>query len=530
MFKQLIFSTEGIAFQPRSKFSQELISIMKELKEYPYTLPDNINKDFIKIFRSTLNYFEKTITPKLQKCIYTHTGIVIDTVICEYPNNEPMYTADFAMTMGKIEKNKFKPEKWFASAKDIISGYSSKTSNINVETADELNNLLARFDDEVGRFKLPDNRMIDEPNMLLFFDIVSVCFAEQVVHENIASFTAEEASAIILHEVGHCINTLSYAKYTCYSIDILKKAFKHFEDYASVEEKIKFIKSNKVINNNKLIDKSLLSTVEVIKEINNKIVLPKMPGSIGANIITIIGKLISLLINIALKLFFMPCVFLIRCLMFTMINASNNSRINDDTKTSDFKGLNFNLHAIENIADEYVTKHNLGSYLITGLEKLDKAMLFLRGTNSHPYTKKVGNLNFNIMTFFGIIEEVDDSLFLTSISNYPILKERTLNILQDQMKILKETSNNPKTLALALNEYNKMFLLLKNETKVDKTRKMVKSIEKILDKINSIGTLSLFGTDANQAYQLNELLIAANNLMHSDIYASAIRIDLITRK
>lgn len=526
---KFIFALEGIAFQPNSKLSQELIAIFNDLKKFPSTLPNDPAKDFNKYFLETLNYFEKVTTPKLQKSIHIHTGLNVEKIICRetYPKNEACYTGFFATTVGKLDKNGLRSEKWFINIERIVAGGATKTAHTSVETADQLNNLIAKFDDTVGRFQV-DTKIQDLVNVILIVDLVSICFVEQVLHEKLSSYTSEETTAIILHELGHVIGAISYAKYTNYSIEVIRKAFEHFDTYASEEEKIKFIKTSALLkphpNNSKEINVTLELTQKLADASTN---LQVQDSSFLQTIKYAIKNIIKLIFSFIIDYFFMPFVLFSRSLAYTLnaLAVVNNDKT---VKTLDHSNLRTQVIENERIADEYVAKHNMSSYLATALKKLDDNHLYAKGIN---YSNKVGkssSINFYFNTFITIMLELRADTYWTSMSQHPAYQERIELLLMNQMKMIKTNIDNPRLVALALSEYEKVRLMVTNKTKLDKVRALHLKLQSVFDKIISIMSYGSF--DYTQLAKLDEIMKGATALMHSDILASAIKLSIISKE
>lgn len=523
------FALEGIAFQPNSKLSQEMIAIFNDLKKFPSTLSINPGENFNKYFLETLNYFEKNTVPKLQKCVHMHTGLNIEKVICRdtYPRNEACYTGFYGTTVGKIDKEGLRSEKWFINIERVIAGGATKTALTTVETSDQLNNLIAKFDDTVGRFQV-DTKIQNLVNVILIVDLVSMCFVEQVLHDKLISFTSEEITAIILHELGHMIGTISYAKYTNYSIEVMRNAFEHFDTYAKDEEKIKFLKTNPLLKSHPNNSKELNTTLEVTQRLVDATTkLQAQDSSFLQTIKYAIKNILKILFSFLIDCCFLPTLLFSRSLAYSLHSLSivNNDKT---VKTLDHSNLRMQLIEVERIADEYVAKHNMSSYLATALKKLDDNHLYAKGIGYSNNVRKTGALNFYFNVFTTFILELRGDIYWTSMGQHPGYQDRIELLLTNQMKMIKANIDNPRLVSLALTEYEKLRLMVNNKSKLDKVRDLNLKLQGFLDRLISI--ISVGTLDYNQLVQIENITKSAINLMHSDILAAAIKLSIISKE
>lgn len=530
MFKNLKIKTEGIMFQPNSKFSQELIAIIKELKAYPETLAGRGITDFTRVYLETMSFFEKTISKKLSDCIYNHTGINVEKVYCRelYGNTPYASGMFFTMTVYPDRKNVVNT-KWMLNIKDVLTGGATKEYKITPETSDEFNKLLANFDDKIGRFKNADE-IRDLITIRLGFDMGCVVFTDKIIHEKIEPLTAEETAAILLHEIGHTIAEVSYLKYCHFSIDVLTKAFEHFNDYAPIEEKIKFLKTSPILNHpevEKLHKNDVL--FQSIKKVIDKIDIPSQDSSSVLTGIVVLRNLASLIFGLVARLIVIPLYLLLKYVCYHF-DASEYKGSDKNPKISDYKLFNIQSYEEERIADEYVTKHNMGSYLQSSFFKLNDLMLYVNGSEGLAgigYSNK-GSAIFHLTTFLGGIDLLFSAPFTKALSTHPETKERFEMIAAAQIRNIKKLSDNPALLKLALAEYEKCHNNVLAPDKLKKTEAMITKMSDIVNNIVAIVSFGLISVDHQE--QLNKLMHQALMLMDNDMFASVAKLKLMLKE
>lgn len=526
---KLTMAMEGIAFQPNSKLSKELMEIFRELKEYPDTIKINPRTNFNDIFYDTLTFFEKTTVPKFQKCVRAHTGIIIEKVYCRefYPPKTPLVTYSFFVACVKPNQDpkKLTATKWWEDALDVISGAASKEAHVKAESAAQMEKVISNFDDEVGRFKIAED--LDELiTAHMGLDLGSMCFTDKILHEKLLPLTVEEITAIVLHELGHILATVSYLKYSHYSISTLKGSFEHFMKYAKDEEKSKFIQSNTI---NKLsssvknpITKVLLEKCQKISlMLDNKI---STPTSGVITVLVILFKIRDLILNITASFILFPLYRLMKLLNYAMYNI-NLSDSDKGPKQSDLKVFNVQLHEAERIADEFVVKHNMGSYIQEGLKKVYDGVTFMRGTYGATAYNGHNNALFHLANFFGLVSELLDDFNFGTVGVHPESAERAEMVARMQVQNIRASEDNPFKLNLALKEYERVFNNAKNKSNRDKLKGVVEKISNLLDDIIAIVTMGVISF--TQRRQIDALVKSAIALMDNDIYVSAMKLNIM---
>lgn len=530
MKRKLKFSLEGIMFQPNSKFAQELIASIRELKEYPQTLPKRGITEFKKVYFETMDFFEKTTAKKLSDTIFKYTGIKTDKIYCrELFGNVPYAAGVFFMNISyPTDSKKITQTKWFGSVKDVISGGATKEYLVSPETSAEFDKLINNFDDVIGRFK-PAESLDGLINMRLGFDLGAVCFSDKIIHEKVIPLTAEETAATLLHEIGHVLSAVSYLKYCHYSYDVVTNAFDHFNKYASVDEKIKFIKTSKLINSPSMetaVNNNPL--LKQVKKLSDKIEIESNTVQVGMTTSVVICNLVSFLFCTIFNLIFSPVYLLLKYLNYS-IEASPYEKSDSLNKISDFKLFNVQCYEEERLADEYVTKHNMGSYLQSSFLKINNLYAYVSGSDGNAgfgYANK-GTGIFHLTNFMAGLDLILVGGLSKSLSSHPETKERFHQIAASQIKNIKSVMNSPALLKLALEEYERCH---KNIFANNTMKNYELAIAKLSEKIDNIVSIVTFGLiSMEQQNQLNSLMSAALQLMDNDMFASMAKLKMMLK-
>lgn len=525
------FGLEGLNFNPNSKLSAGLIDLFRDLKSFPLTQPET--QDFKKLFYETVTYFENHTEPKLKKLILEQTGIVVEKIYCRdlYSSNNPNTTGCFAMIIRNSGDGK--DVNWMSDAQDVIAGGSHKKAHISVETAEQFNNLLSNFDAQVGRFK-PAKNVNKAVKCDLVFDLAMVVFVDKITHEKLMPLTSEETTAVMLHELGHIVGTVSYLKYTNYSIDILKGAFDHFTTYASTEEKYTFLNNN-LLKKNGFIKKN--ETTKKLSDTFNELVnelptVPTLETSYGKTIVYVLNQMLDMLMRILLLIWYLPGMLFFQMISFRLSEMALYDGHDGIPKTTDFKAINRQRYEMERIADEYVTSHNMGSYLQSGLDKLSNLITYnlgkdtalVGGAQMAGYVN-TGRVSFHFNNFIGGAKYIFNETVFGAFSAYPPYQERIALIARAQIKNVRSSQKNPILLKLALDEYESTYLNSKNQAALQTIQKGVDGLVVILQNLLTIFSFGML--NANQRRHVEDMLKDAEAIMNNDIYASSAKMRLM---
>lgn len=378
-------SCEAIRFQADSGFPKELIAVFTKVfqvaQEYDkeYAASDNSDKFLIK---HTLikKFIEGEIGPEIKRIVKTHTGFMIDNIIAEMPLSTSMLL-DIRMYTKNITEMK----------DTIVSKLMSKPSKSDDKQKNDYITYL-----------LAINRSLNKTTGKLQYDVPVVCdihipvgmfvlndFITNTTVDN--TFTPEEITAAMLHEIGHvfstieCLYDINYLGYYGNNIlrdltvkytntptetiaDVITYADKHV---ATVKNKTHHLLLTNANNTLKHISK-MLANIDVNEDDRKSYNHTWLLG-IGAVVTKLIIMDFAAMISVAL----LPIPFS----ELDNFGKAENSKSSNEYVT----GKNFSMY--ERLADEYVSRFQMSKYFNSSLIKSYRIM--------HDVTSFKGGLTHN---------------------------------------------------------------------------------------------------------------------------------------
>lgn len=535
MFSARVYN-ESLLFQPGSKFSQELISHFEEVYTHIRTLGEvGINE----AFPTVLDFFEKVTVPKLTKTTLTHTGVTITKFAVGelyhkgVPSCSGMFAIDYNSSVNKKSPSPVKPMATM-DASGVVLGYQSKNT-FKPSTADQMSKALANFDELIGVFKVP-NKVTDNIKCTVYWDIATAYFVDLIVNNKLSRLTAQEQAAIFIHEIYHVIGVYSYYKYAFHSAHMVKGAFEYFNKYADDQEKLKFLKTKSY---RRLLSDKDPKTAKVIKPLDA--VIDELPNNIvttgsndyGAGIAKwIIGRLLSLVVMTIAHItetvffFYVTASFLIRGIL------SDNMKRNDKDevfRTSDIKFTRMQGYTLERMADEGVISHNMGSFLQSGLMKMDSLRRFLLGSygldSNNSTIMKTSTINFHLTSAIGVLFDLTLSMYGNIYRMHEPTGQRVRTIAKQQIENIRMTTETPHLQRLAIAEYERCYeqagqsgLSAFLEILGDKLHIIMFNI------INVIPIASKTVINRTQEEQASRILTKCESLVNNDLFVSALKL------
>jgi hypothetical protein len=468
---------EAINFQRNSKLSQGLIDIFDEVFNYikDYDKVRIItNKNIEQRHTAIVKYFKNTTIPQLKSHIKKETNITIKQIITIAPENaQGLFAID--LSLDNIED--------VIDAKDTLTGEKSYKDIKSTNSLDELLSVAEDFDP--ANSKLSTGKISKEREVFatIYFDVGSAFLMNELT-PNIESLTSEEITAIMMHEIGHMmsfienINNMTYlGQYVTNSVNNLtdsKDLVSQFhKNYKVLKAKINELGKSKAISNKveNLLNKALDVVYYFDKENKNRFIGNAIKLLIGSTI-----KIIILIILFATKrAVFLRFVATIYSQIFTYHLVSSyivTKGLKQKEKTGDDIFTSRNKYYFERIADEFVSRHGMGSYLATGLQKIISFMNTLQATSGvttspELATNKLVKYYLVTMTFVNNASALDTEI---SCSGYEVEIDRIGRLLENNMAAFKnrDLPNNVKDRYIKDTE-QLMVALKVSKSQVDKT-------------------------------------------------------------
>lgn len=360
-------SLEAINFQVNSAFPKELTNVINMCFEFVKRYDEKYGKinspdEAALKYSRFREYFLKEVTPIFKKTITKYTGFTVNELTVCTPKN---YNGVLGFWMQIANPEEELEE--IASLYYESEGTNFKSSKVG-DLTDNIIKMSESLDKKTG--KLSDNNAL---KININVPLGAFCITDIITKD--LNFKPEEIVAIFMHEIGHIMTIIEYMKDSMYlgyfgnnslrDIKELvkndpKKAISEIKKMSSeIEKRDKEKKYTKFTNvSKKLVDKiePYLNDVENIDERG------EYRSGVITNFILSILAYVGIMFSITLVI-----ISLLLTREFLMINKESV----DKFMTRDI-ATNKNTSLLERLADEYVSRYQMGKYLNSGLINLYK--------------------------------------------------------------------------------------------------------------------------------------------------------------
>ena len=384
---------ESIDFQTSSTLGTDISRVIANaMNEIDKIWKDS--KEQGDYFRNAVaNYCTKNFAPELESVITKDTGIDVRSIQLYGRNLKNSSFGLFAIELGLDDV-------------DTVVTLMNRESGLNTSTKpdkqylEDLNHLVDLLDLNKGKLKSnkygKGNKHVIHVNIhfdMEFAFMAKYLFADRVDKEQ-ATPTADEITAIMLHEIGHMMTLVEH------SFDMFATANRiheniHIVDSEKLRNDPKYMDSfidehKKILNKIKKVAVMLPNTqqntklsknIKFISAAIDKLELMKITSNDAASMQTLISKLIAF-VGIIVKIILTRCMIglaialsttLINYLCASLVNLANNSSISTSSKTTDRGSGYSQLFLIERWADDYAAHQGYGPELASALNKLEYA-------------------------------------------------------------------------------------------------------------------------------------------------------------
>lgn len=384
---------ESIDFQTSSTLGTDISRVIANaMNEIDKIWKDS--KEQGDYFRNAVaNYCTKNFAPDLKSVITKDTSIDVRSIQLYGRNLKNSSFGLFAIELGLDDV-------------DTVVTLMNRESGLNTSSKpdkqylEDLNHLVDLLDFNKGKLKSnkygKGNKHVIHVNIhfdMEFAFMAKYLFADRVDKEQ-AIPTADEITAVMLHEIGHMMTLVEH------SFDMFATANRIHENIHIINsEKLRndpnymdsFIDEHKKILNkikkvavmlpNTQQNTKLSKNIKFISAAVDKLELMKITSNDAASMQSLIFKLIAF-VTLIVKIILTRCMIslaiglsttLINYLCASLVNLSNNMLISTSGKTTD-RGTGYNqLFLIERWADDYAAHQGYGPELASALNKLNYA-------------------------------------------------------------------------------------------------------------------------------------------------------------
>ena len=384
---------ESIDFQTSSTLGTDISRVVANaMNEIDKIWKDS--KEQGDYFRNAVaNYCTKNFAPELESVITKDTGIDVRSIQLYGRNLKNSSFGLFAIELGLDDV-------------DTVVTLMNRESGLNTSTKpdkqylEDLNHLVDLLDLNKGKLKSnkygKGNKHVIHVNIhfdMEFAFMAKYLFADRVDKEQ-ATPTADEITAIMLHEIGHMMTLVEH------SFDMFATANRiheniHIVDSEKLRNDPKYMDSfidehKKILNKIKKVAVMLPNTqqntklsknIKFISAAIDKLELMKITSNDAASMQTLIFELVAF-VGIIVKIILTRCMIglmiclstaLINYLCASLVNLANNRSISTSSKTTDRGSGYSQLFLIERWADDYAAHQGYGPELASALNKLEYA-------------------------------------------------------------------------------------------------------------------------------------------------------------
>lgn len=564
-YMNIISSEESIAFQPKSNLAKKLINMFNkgfEIRKQKYNpVSNNINVVLMDI--------KKIIEKELPKIFKDELGLVIKEFYFNF--NKP--TGFVA-----INFYEFDVEASF-EIQETSRGMTTGTSEELLNRIQEIIKIAEKLNTETGKLEYKKGWPI-----ILYLDLALFYFSDLFIPKmksldfvDNKGLTAEEISAIVMHEAGHAIMFLEKAVNAYYvqsSIsDNIQKFFDSHPSLINIKtfiEKILLPQIENIKNDSKnyLFFKNILeNTVSIIDFIYSKISnsnliskyknteiykkLEENSDELNKNlkIIDYIEYINILLLKITMVTLsgiiaylslpkeFNPIYWIVDkeypLLMLkniiSFLNKFDESEFisaKSSSKTSDVMLTRHNTYMIERLADEFVVRHGLGAELANGLAII--RTLF----ESLYITQNKLVLNSRLLYMLDVLFKFNMSIINRGLPHYTYEydDQRTRRILQDIMAAFKDQSIPADFRDRQLIAARKLLKMLDSYNTDIYNRGIFPKIKELLTTLTSLNDITRIIVTGKLSQDYEKHLNQVEDLMNNSLYYHSAELKSLSEK
>ena len=437
-------ATEAIDFQIDTAFADGIRDVYQDIINYRESCRGDK-----KIVKKVLDYADKKMDKEFTRLFKQHLNLTLGHISLSNSITfmfamQPIMGSD--RTLGKIV--------------DAMTGNSLYSSSIDFsnKTLEEIKKISMSIDKKKGRVGAT-TFLKKAISMNFFFDPYVGFLMKDTISIHLDYFTAEELTAITLHEVGHMMSLLEHCGDTFFRISLNMKLIQGLQS-APISEKMKLARemlndkdlSRRLSENSGLNQKEADAATQTLKNMSDNFERHKDDNwndsswSFWTTILSFFVNMYIVAQNIILTIFNPFAEFLYTYAFILAIELGRDyvkKGGGNNPKYSDFMANSNTAFNWERWADEYVTRYGYGSHLNNALTKLFnsiKGTNLFQGSNEKGMDTWIRNsacllyLSFFMSTFNAIMMggNLDDGCGI-----YESQIDRLKRVIQDTANVFK---------------------------------------------------------------------------------------------
>lgn len=464
-------ATEAIDFQTDPKFATSIRDVFQKIIAFRESCRGDK-----RIVRKTIDFAKQTMTTEFTKLWKDHLGITLSKIT--FSENISFLFAMKPNMGSQVEMGKMI---------DSMTGNNLYSQNIDFsnKTYEEIRKVAASFSKKDGSVGLK-KYMEKDINMEFFFDPFVGFLSKDTINVNLEYFTAEELTAITLHEVGHMMSLIEHCADIFFRVGMNAAIIKSFVNTAPLSEKINMAKeilkdpvsaTQTIASGSGLSANEADAATKVAKNMADSFkdhVNDNQNDSATSFWKTILNFFIQYfcIAYLVILAIYAPIRLFILALFVNLLSSFSRDYVQkgglNQPKYSDFLANKTNAFNWERWADEYVTRHGYGSALANGLNKLfyisERSSLFSsdngKGTDMWIRNSWVPlYLNYIVSCYSSLIlgGNMDDGFGI-----YESQMDRIRRIIQDTTVVFKQQDLSAEVMDVYLQEFEKCQASLNN--------------------------------------------------------------------
>lgn len=434
---------EAVDFQVSSKLGSELTKVFQQAIDFVNNKIeyDKENKKYNTTVQRHLQlhtYCQNILFPNMQKVIESVANLEVKKIVAS-DSPTGFFAVDLTMD----------------NSRDLLDMLNMQTGETEPprnyrESLKETMEMYKNLDISKGvlkNFKYGKNNK-RHISVVLYFDPFTAFVSRDFVPENkIQDLTAEELTAIYLHEIGHALTTVERSIQTYFTVDRCTKhipeLLKNVSNKEDVEAFAEFglpvldkAKKDGILGQSEydIITKAYESAKYIAESGDTEEV------KISAYILLYMHIQFVIMLTCSTTL---PLFSWIKLFMGSVAGLEEFSGIKD-AKTSDTIMTKHNMYNMERIADEFVVRHGYGQYQASALNKLTTMFEYMsayQGIKSlnHFRKSRIFSMYLRFTIFVMRMVGVSPSITEGFVSNYETLTARLTRLAQDQISVFKHT-------------------------------------------------------------------------------------------
>jgi hypothetical protein len=406
-------SVERIEYQHNSQLAKKMVDICQDVLDFVHNTRiienDVIREATDRRIKQVSKYIKDNFVPSIVKLCSNELNLMFGIVMVV---NDPVFY-NSAMFV------EFSHDLDYSQAREMKGVFNGTLAE--ADSYDYDRDSWSAFEDhlnlEIGKFKSKSNKI--KMNLIIY---TTTFMTEECFSGSIEPPTAEELAAMYLHEIGHALTIVEHCADTFYRADAIKNSIAKFSTQGVTEaEKPKIIQKlrdiTRTIDKNNPESEKLNAMIDDIEKHQMLITEVLVLGGIIATCLFLITT-----IKLSAMLFLGQ--------LFLDIGIDRNNLGSD--KASDLVTTKRNISYAERIADEFVSRHGLGSALLSGLLKLERSLTEAPDRYMSPIVQFIA-IPFQILNILGYrVSEFVNPIYDRDIVRYK-------QVLENNNAIFKNT-------------------------------------------------------------------------------------------